>query len=283
MTAFAGVRTACVERRNDVPPAKSVRPRDLREALSCAFVHRTGVRWHAGTSAILNVAYDGATSGAVVDVCDVPDFHLVTSDRRGVSIGAFADPDAIIRDPAVSTALGAAPLGPLEAVFRLSALGANVLIAGPGATRSAGLASFAAAALPAHEIPVAVTLGASPPRVWFGDRRIKRRDGAASFDLRVHVALKLASAHRIERATIAYGVDGGPPVPMPSVAADLDGSNIGKTSFSDAARRAAECFRGDDERTSVLRRTIIPLALSALNDAYAAARAADVARVTPRR
>ena len=37
---------------------------------------------------------------------------------------------------------------------------------------------------------------------------------------------------------------------------------------------AADAFRGDDEKTSVLRRTIIPLVLSALKDAYDASRPA---------
>ncbi len=256
-------------------PAKLVRPRDLREALSVAFVHRTAVRWRAGTSAMLDVSYDGAADAAmIVDVCNVAEFHTVRADRSVTSIGAFARPEAIACDPALPAALGTMPLGPHEARFRLHSLGAKVVIAGPGATRTADLASVIAAPLPPHEIPVAVTLHRDTPPVWFGDRRIKRRDGRASFDLRVHVALALAGAHRIERATVAHGIDGGPPVLLPDVAADLNGAMIAKTTFARAARRAADTFRGDDERTNVLRRTIIPLVLSALNDAYAASRRA---------
>jgi hypothetical protein len=61
---------------------------------------------------------------------------------------------------------------------------------------------------------------------------------------------------------------------MPAVNERLRDVQIAKTTFADAARAAADTFRGDDERTNVLRRTIMPLLLSALGDAYASARAA---------
>ncbi len=221
---------------------------------------------------MLNVAYDGAPDGAtVVDVRDVAEFHTVRSDRTGTSIGAFIAADALAQDTSLANALGAAPLGPHEAIFRLNALGARVLIAGPGATRTADLGAFATAPLPAHEIPVSITLGATTQSVWFGDRRLKRRDGAASFELHVHVALAL-TGHRVVRATVAYSLDGGSPVLMPAISTELGGSVIGKSTFANAARRGADAFRGDDERTNVLRRTIIPLLLSAFNDAYTASR-----------
>jgi hypothetical protein len=47
---------------------------------------------------------------------------------------------------------------------------------------------------------------------------------------------------------------------------------IAKGTFASAARHAADAFRGDDEKTNVLRRTIIPLVLSALKEAYDASR-----------
>ena len=259
-----------------MPVSKSVRPRDLREALSIAFVHRSGVRWRAGTSAMLDLTYHGADDGAmVVDVCNVADFHTVRTDRDGTAIGAFAPSETLARDPALAAALGAVPPGSREVRFRLAALGARLVIAGPGATRTTDLASVAAP-LPAHEIPVAVTLRRDLPAIWFGDRRLVRRDGKASFELRVHVALVPAGPHRIGRATIAYGIDGGPPLLLPEVAALLDGTLIAKTTFAHAARLAADAFHGDDERTNVLRRTIIPLLLSALKDAYATSRPARV-------
>ena len=257
-----------------VAPPKIVRPRDLREALGTAFMHRTGVRWRAGTSALLDVVYDGSADGAtLVDVEAVVDFHTVRVDRTGIAIGAFISPDLVARDAALSTALGGTFQDPHEARFRLNALGARVLVAGPGATRSVDIATVALARLPPHEIPVAVTLHGDRPAVSFGARRIRRRDGAASFDLDVHVALALSRTQRIARAVLAHRIDGGPPVMLPSVAAQLEGNLAGKSTFADAARRAADAFEGDDERTSVLRRTIIPLTLSALNDAYAAAAA----------
>jgi len=225
---------------------------------------------------MLSLSYDGSDDGAmIVDVCNVPDFHTVRADRSGTAIGAFTSADTIAREPALAAALGTKPLGPHEVRFRLSALGARLVIAGPGATRTADLATIGAP-LPAHEIPVAVTLGNAVPTVWFGDRRITRQDGAASFDLRVHVALTLSGAHRIARATVAYGIDGGPPVLLPAVADALNGTMIAKTTFAHAARQAADAFRGDDERTNVLRRTIIPLLLSALKESYATSRAARI-------
>ncbi len=222
---------------------------------------------------MLDLAYHGAEDGAMVlDVGNVADFHTVRADRDGTAIGAFTPPETIARDPAL-TALGSVPLGSHAVRFRLGALGARLVIAGPGATRTTELAAVAAP-LPAHEIPVSVRLARDLPAIWFGDRRIARRDGAASFDLRVHVALAPSGPHRIGRATIAYGIDGGPPQLLPEVAALLDGTPIAKTTFANAARRAADAFRGDDERTNVLRRTIIPLLLSALKEAYSASRPA---------
>ncbi len=258
-----------------MPVVKVEQPNDLRAALGIAFVHRTAVRWRAGTSALLDRSYDGgADATAIIDVRNVREFHTVRADRTLTSIGAFTAPETIAREASLTTALGTKPLGPHEARFRLAALDAQVVIAGPGATRNAGFSAVVAAALPAHEIPLAVTLRHDAPPVWFGDRRISRRDGTASFDLRVHVGLALVGAHRIVRATVAHSLDGGPPQPLPDVAAELDGNMIAKTTFAAAARRGADAFRGDDVRTNSLRRTIIPLLLSALNDAYAASRAA---------
>ena len=60
---------------------------------------------------------------------------------------------------------------------------------------------------------------------------------------------------------------------MPAVEATLRGAHIARTTFPDASRHAANLFRGDDVRSNTLRRTIIPLVLAALKEAYADARA----------
>ena len=122
------------------------------------------------------------------------------------------------------------------------------------------------------EIPLAVVLRVDRPAVWFGNRRINRRDGEATFELRVFVALTFSGLHRIASAAIAYSIDGAAPSALAQVEGDLRGANIAKTTFADAARRSAEAFRGDNVHTNTLRRTIIPLVLSSLKDAYAAAR-----------
>jgi CO/xanthine dehydrogenase FAD-binding subunit len=256
---------------------KVARPRHLREALGLAFVHRGRIRWRAGKSGFLGLEYpgDGDGDGVIVDVGDVPDFREIQSDRHGLQIGAFADIEHVAREPLIRSALGDAPFGPDAARFRLGALGAQLIIAGMGATRTARLDALSTRELPPSEIPLAVTLKADLPKVAFADRRICRRDGVATFELRVFVALMLSGVHRIGIATIAYTLDGGPPVPLTNVAEPLTGAMIAKGTLADAARHAADAFRGDDEKTNVLRRTIIPLVLSALKEAYDSSRTSE--------
>jgi CO/xanthine dehydrogenase FAD-binding subunit len=252
---------------------KVARPRHLREALGLAFVHRGRIRWRAGKSGFLGLEYPGEGDGVIVDVGDVPDFREIHSDRHGLKIGAFADIECVAREPLIRSALGDSPFGPDAARFRLGALGAQLIIAGTGATRTTRLDALATRDLPSNEIPLAVTLANDLPKVAFADRRIRRRDGVATFELRVFVALVLAGVHRIGTATVAYTLDDAQPVALAGVAEPLAGAMIAKGTFAGAARRAADAFRGDDEKTNVLRRTIIPLVLSALKEAYDSSRA----------
>ncbi len=252
---------------------KVARPRHLREALGLAFVHRGRIRWRAGNSGFLGLEYPGDGDGVIVDVGDVPDFREIQSDRHGVTIGAFAAMENVAREPLIRSAFGDAPFGPEAARFRLGALGAKLIIAGIGATRTARLDTLVKRALPENEIPLAVTLSADLPKIAFADRRIQRRDGVATFELRVFVALTLSGVHRIGSADIAYTLDAAPPLPLPGVIESLTDTMIAKGTFAVAARRAADAFRGDDEKTSVLRRTIIPLVLAALKEAYDSSRA----------
>ena len=85
------------------------------------------------------------------------------------------------------------------------------------------------------------------------------------------VALSLAGFHRIGTAHVAYTLDGAA-FALPNVTAMLAGAMVARGTFAAAARCAADAFAGDDERTNVLRRTIVPLVLSALKDAYEAKR-----------
>jgi CO/xanthine dehydrogenase FAD-binding subunit len=253
------------------------RPQNLREALGVAFVHRSRTRWRAGASRILGLDYPGADAdGFVVDVGAVAEFREITVERGSVRIGAFADPDSARREPAIRQAFGKGTFSADVARFRLAALGARLVVAGIGSTRTAALADIiggdATRPLAPSEIPLAIELRDGDAPVVFGDRRLRRRDGAATFDLRVYAALSL-SGHRISTATVAYAVDATAPATMPAVEATLRGANIGKSTFAVAARHAADVFRGDEVRTNTLRRTIIPLVLSALKDAYAEARA----------
>ena len=232
----------------------------------------------------LGIDYPGDANGegVIVDIADIPDFREIRSDKTGLTIGAFADIEHVAREPLIRSTFGDAPFGAETARFRLSALDAHVIIAGTGATRTVRLESLSDA-LPANEIPLAVTLSASIPNVAFGDRRIRRRDGAATFELRVFVALTFAGFHRIGSANIAYVLDGEPPAALTGVTAQLTGATIAKGTFADAARLAADAFHGADEKTSVLRRTIIPLTLSALKEAHDASRAGAIEPERPRR
>jgi len=73
--------------------------------------------------------------------------------------------------------------------------------------------------------------------VSFADRRIRRKDGVATFELRVFVALALSGVHRVGTATIACTLDGGAPVALTSVAEALTGAMIAKARFPGRAPR----------------------------------------------
>ena len=225
---------------------------------------------------------EGDGDGVIVDIADVADFREIRSDRHGLTIGAFANAAQVAAEPLIRSAFGDTPFGPEIARFRLTALDAGVIIAGTGVTRTARLESLVTKPLPPNEIPLAITLSANVPQVSFGDRRIRRRDGAATFELRVFVALALAGVHRIATATVAYSLDGGQMVPLGEVTAQLAGTMIAKGTFATAARLAANAFNGDDEKTSVIRRTVIPLVLSALKDAYDGSRPVEAPKARRR-
>jgi CO/xanthine dehydrogenase FAD-binding subunit len=262
----------------------------LREALGVAFVHRTRTRWRAGTSRLLGLEYPGEaeSDGFVVDVADIADFREVRAEHETLRIGAFADPERVQREPLIGSTFGKTSFAPDVVRFRLAALGARLVIAGIGATHTAVLADVLGAdpsrPLAPSEIPLAVELQTrGGPRVSFGDRRLFKRDGEASFDLRVYAALTLANHHKIANATVGYAVDDAELASLPGVEAILRGAQIARTTFAVAARHAADVFHGDDLRTSTLRRSIIPLVLSTLKDAYADARAAETQREQRRR
>jgi len=270
--------------------SRVARPQNLREALGVAFVHRARTRWRAGTSRLLGLDYPGEpeSDGFVVDVADIADFREIRTEHETLRIGAFADPDHLRREPLIGSTFGKTSFAPDVIRFRLSALGARLVIAGIGATRTAMLAdvlgSDPSRPLAPSEIPLAVELQTrGGPSVSFGDRRLYRRDGDASFDLRVYAALTLANHHKIETATVGYAVDDAELTPLSAVEATLRGAQIARTTLAIASRHAADVFHGDDVRTSTLRRTIIPLVLSTLKDAYADARAARTQREQRRR
>jgi CO/xanthine dehydrogenase FAD-binding subunit len=254
-----------------------------------AFVHRNSTRWRAGTSRLLGLEYPGVpeSEGFTVDVADIADFREIRTERDTLRIGAFADPDHVLREPVFGSSIGRTSIAADVARFRFTALGARLIVAGIGATRTAALSEVLGVAairpLAPSEIPLAVELPTNGIGVSFSDRRLHRRDGPATFDLRVYVALSLAGHHKIEAATVAYSVDAAELATLPTVEATLRGANIAKTTFAVAARHAADVFHGDEVRANTLRRTIIPLVLSTLKEAYADARAARTQPEPPRR
>lgn len=259
---------------------KVLRPVSLREALGGAFAYRGRFTWRAPADGLLGLRYPGTPGAAVVlDVADVPDFHDVRSDERGCRIGAFAPAERVVCDPVAAAVLGNGRLEPSLTRFRLAVLDAELVVAVAGATRTMALADAIGPRprrpLGPGEIPLAAEVRRDGARIGFSDRRINRRDGRASFDLRVCVALRLSELHRIATAIVAYSVDGEDLVAIDPVDALLRDARIARTTFGEAARRAADAFRSDDERGNALRRTIVPLALSTLKESYAHARAAS--------
>ena len=73
-------------------------------------------------------------------------------DRHGLRVGALADIERVAREPLIRSALGDAPFGPGAARERLGALGAQQLIAGMGATRTAALATLSTRELPQNRV-----------------------------------------------------------------------------------------------------------------------------------
>lgn len=254
-----------------------------------AFVHRNRTRWRAGTSRLLGLEYPGVpeSEGFTVDVADIEDFREIRAERDMLRIGAFADPDRVLCEPVFGRSIGRTSIAADVARFRFTALGARLIVAGIGATRIAALSEVlgadASRPLGPSEIPLAVELPTNSTGISFSDRRLQRKDGPATFDLRVYVALSLAGHHKIDAATVAYSVDAMELATLPMVEATLRGANIAKTTFAVAARHAADVFHGDEVRANTLRRTIIPLVLSTLKEAYADARAARTQPEPPQR
>ena len=88
--------------------SRVARPQNLREALGVAFVHRTRTRWRAGTSRLLGLEYPGEpeSEGFVVDVADIADFREIRTERETLRIGAFADPEHVLREPVFGRPVG---------------------------------------------------------------------------------------------------------------------------------------------------------------------------------
>ena len=243
--------------------------RDLRALNNFAFLYRERTRFRCGSSDLLGVVLEPpGGEGFVVDARELPELRRI--DARpdgGARIGAFA----AFGD--VAGALpGLAPPGATLANVRLRmALGdARVEVYGVGRTRQAPLESLE---LAPHEIPVTIDLAAPRKGLGIAERRRTTRDGDASHTVGVTAALRVSALARFEHVRVFLDVDGHVQRAA-AVEAKLERQRCSPEAIPEAARMAAAGIETVDARTSALARSLQPLVLAALREAFEAAKAA---------
>lgn len=209
-------------------------------------------------------------SGIVVDAGAVPELRaIVANPDGGATIGAFTTRHAL------SAALPrlAPPETTLAGVrVRLALHDARVTVYGLGRQRVAPLEELA---LAPHEIPATVAVAPAPRGLGIAERRRATSDGAASYALGLTAALRITPLARFDGVRILMEIDGRLRR-LDDAEAVLRGARCDRDLFPLAARAAAAGIETSDARTSALARTVQPLVLAVLRDAFAAARAAQL-------
>lgn len=241
----------------------------LRDLNNLAFLHRERARFSAGTSVLLGVTLEpGQTDGIVIDVREVTDlYRVVPAAGGGATAGAFVSLAALAAGvpgvvPGDTTLAGAR--------MRLALHDAHVVVYGRGSTRNARFDDLSCAP---YEIPALIAIPPPAPGIGIAERRRATQDGAASFALGVSVALRVSLLGRFERVRVLVDLDGAVRR-TPAAEAALEGQRCERDRFPDVARLAAAAIPPDDARSSAIARSLLPLALAALRDAFAAARPA---------
>jgi CO/xanthine dehydrogenase FAD-binding subunit len=238
----------------------------LREVNNAAFLHRERVRFHAGTSPLLGLSLETAVDGVAVDVAAVPELRTVTLAANGAAtIGAFAGLDAL---RSALPLLCPADATPANVRLRLALHDARVTVYGLGRTRSVPIEALAVAP---HELPATIDVPPVRPGLGIAERRRATSDGSASFALAVTVALRISLLARFEQVRIFVDVDGAVRRATDAEAV-LDGKRCDRDLIPQAARLAAASIPASDARSSAIARSLQPLLLAALRDAFDEAR-----------
>jgi CO/xanthine dehydrogenase FAD-binding subunit len=239
----------------------------LRDVNNAAFLHRERARFRAGTSELLGVVCEPALGdGVIIDVAGVAELRRIDVANSGaVTIGAFA---AFEEVAGALPALCPADASVVDLRTRLALYDARVTVYGVGRTRVVPVETFSAAP---YEIPV--TIDVPPIRAGLGvaQRRRTTRDGDASFTLGVTVALRVSMLARFENVRIVLDID-GTRCRAGEAEAMLERARCDRDLFAGAARSAATVLRAVDARTSAAARSLQPLVLACLRDAFASAR-----------
>lgn len=254
-------------------------PSTLRAALTLAYQHRKRTRWLVGKSDLLRLDYSSVPSDAfIIDARGVSEFSSVEQFHNGIwGVGVFTPPTTLGRHHEIGRAL----VGETEMpVLRLLGLEAKLTIGMPGTTRTVPLESVYAEGhvnIAPHEVPIALEVPDQRPGLAFAERRRTTSDGPASYDLRLLVCLKVGVLRRIETVRIALALDEGGPVRAAAAEQRLAGRRLGdrraeNEALGEAARSAAETIASVDAKTSAAARAVPSLALSALKEAYGAAK-----------
>lgn len=254
-------------------------PGTLQAALTLAYQHKKKTRWLVGKSDLLRLDYSTVPRDAfIIDARGVAEFRAVERFHAGLwGVGVFAAAATLDHHREIGRQL----IGETEMpLLRLLGLEAKVSIGMPGTTRTVPLESIFAEnklRIEPHEVPIALEVPTQPPGLAFAERRRATSDGAASYDLRLLICMKVGSLGRIEQIRIAVGLDNDGPL-RATLAEDrlcgrrLEDRRAETEAFGEAARLVAQSIASVDAKTSAAARGLPALALSAFKEAYAAAR-----------
>ena len=243
--------------------------RDLRALNNFAFLYRERTRFRCGASDLLGVVLEPENGeGIIVDARELPELRRIDVRPDGAArIGAFAAFDEVAGAvPAI------APPGATVRNVRLRmALGdARVEVFGIGRTRYAQLDALA---LAPHEVPVTIEVAAPRKGLGIAERRRTTRDGDASHTVGVTAALRVSALARFEHVRVFLDVD-GEVQRAAEVEAKLEKQRCSPEAIPEAARMAAAGIKTIDARSSAVARSLQPLVLAALREAFEAAKAA---------
>lgn len=254
-------------------------PATLQEALTLAYQHRKRTRWLVGKSDLLGLDYSSVPRDSfIIDARGVAEFRSIERFHEGLwGVGVFAPVASLDGHREIARTLVGETEMPL---LRLLGLQAKLTIGMPGTTRTVGLASIYAdgkLAIEPHEVPIALEVPKHSPGLAFAERRRATTDGAESYDLRLLICMQVGSLGRVEAVRIAIALDAGGPVRASSAEERLANRRLGDRraeadAFGEAARLAAGTFPSVDAKTSAVARALPALMLSALKEAYGAAR-----------